>query len=278
MQVAQLNTNTIMHSTEPIKIFKNQPIILGLAGKAGSGKTSVAEQIVPKGSIESTKDNIKWDHIFYALPLYELASIKKNTLGMNSKSRKMYAIHQVLYELYGGSPIGFVPDYMDLVSLVKEIESLPIELGGTKPRAFLQKAGDLCRIYRSTVFAEWAVNKSIKSYRSYQKSLDDSSEQEATFCMIVSDVRYMNEAESILKQPNGIVICFEANQETLNARILKRDGKPMSEEHSSHSSENQIELVRNISTAVIITDEMTLEQQTQSTVNLIKTIVEKNNA
>lgn len=277
MQTTQINSNIL--SSQSIKLSRSQPIILGLAGKAGSGKTSVAEQIVPKGSIESMKDGIKWDHIFYALPLYELASIKKNTMGINSKSRKMYAIHEVLYELFGGSPIGFVPDYLDLVSLVKEIESLPIESEGTKPRTFLQKAGDLCRMYRPTVFAEWAIIKSIKSYRSYQKSMEDIPEDYANqFCMIISDVRYVNEAESILKQPNGFVICFDADEKTLNERLFKRDGQLMSEEHRSHPSENQIEIIKSISTAVIMTDEMTLEQQTQSTIDLIKTILEKNNA
>lgn len=277
MQTTQINSN--IFSSQSIELSRSQPIILGLAGKAGSGKTSVAEQIVPKGSIESMKDGIKWDHIFYALPLYELASIKKNTMGINSKSRKMYAIHEVLYELYGGSPIGFVPDYLDLVSLVKEIESLPIESEGTKPRTFLQKAGDLCRMRRPTVFAEWAIMKSVKLYRSYQKSIDDILEDYANdFCMIISDVRYVNEAESILKQPNGFVICFDADEKTLNERLFKRDGQLMSEEHRSHPSENQIEMIKSISTAVIMTDEMTLEQQTQSTMDLMKTILEKNNA
>ena len=47
---------------------KQQPIIIGLAGKAGSGKTSVAEAIVPKAGFESLRYGMKWDHIFYALP------------------------------------------------------------------------------------------------------------------------------------------------------------------------------------------------------------------
>jgi len=59
--------------------IQGQPIIIGLAGKAGSGKTSVAESIVPKGSFDTNKYGMKWDHLFYALPLYEMASIKKNT-------------------------------------------------------------------------------------------------------------------------------------------------------------------------------------------------------
>ncbi len=34
--------------------------------------------------------------------------------------------------------------------------------------------------------------------------------------IIISDVRYPNEAAAIQKQPNGIVICFDASDETLN--------------------------------------------------------------
>jgi uridine kinase len=60
------------------KYSKSNPIILGLAGRAGSGKTSAAEALCPKGSMQTTSSGIVWEHIFHALPLYELASIKKN--------------------------------------------------------------------------------------------------------------------------------------------------------------------------------------------------------
>jgi len=279
MKLMENNSHSIHMVNGRNTFVKDQPIILGLAGKAGSGKTSVAEQLVPKGAIEAQKSGIKWDHIFYALPLYEMASIKKSILGINSKSRKMYALHEVLYELYGGSPIGLVPDYLDLVKMVQEIESMPIDLGDVKPRTFLQKAGDICRAHRPNAFAEWAIMKSVRSYREYQKSINDIPEEYINpFCMIVSDVRLVNEAESILKQPNGIVICFEASQETLNLRLLKRDGQLMSEEHSSHPTENQIDNIKNISTCAIITEGMTLEQQTSATMQIIQNILEETNA
>ena len=91
------------------KLAKDNPIIIGLAGKAGAGKTSVAEQIVPKGAIETIKDGMKWDHIFFALPLYEMASIRKNITGERERSRKLFALHEVLYDVYGGSAIGSIP-------------------------------------------------------------------------------------------------------------------------------------------------------------------------
>jgi len=258
-----------------ISYKEDYPMIVGFAGKAGSGKTSVADSICPKGSIGlSNSSSILWQHIFYALPLYELASIKKNTKGINEESRRLYAIHNVLYDLYGGSPIGFVPAYKDLVQMVLEIESLSIEPEGTKPRNFLQKAGDVCRSHRATCFSDWAIMKSSKMYRGYRSSLMEDEEC-LPFAVIVSDVRFQNEADSILKQPNGIVIVFDASDETLNDRIIKRDGKPLSEEQKNHHSEKQIDLIKQKATYVLNTDDMSLEEQSLSTLNLITNILEK---
>lgn len=259
-----------------IDFSKNQPIIIGFAGKAGSGKTSVAENIVPKGSIETIKYGIKWDHIFYALPLYELASIKKNIQGLNQKRRRMYAIHQVLYDLYGGSSLGDIPEYEDLVTMTKQIYDMSIEPEGVKPRDFLQKAGDLCRSFSKDCFARWAIMKSSKLYRSYASEVPEEDNQHPMI-VLISDVRYPNEAEHILKQPNGIVVCFDASSKTLNERLLKRDGKLMSLEHSSHPSENGIDQVKEMSTIVINTDNMSLEEQTEQTLEKLN-IKEPSNA
>lgn len=125
--------------------------IIGLAGRAGSGKTSVAETIVPKGSFDSLKYGAKWDHIFFALPLYEMFSAKKNIEGHNKESRIKYAIHETLFDLYGRSPIGIIPDYDDLISKVNDIYNLKIDSSEYKPRSFLQKAGDICKKVSPTV-------------------------------------------------------------------------------------------------------------------------------
>jgi len=252
-----------------IDLKKNQPIIIGLAGKAGSGKTSVAENIVPKGSIESLRYEIKWDHIFYALPLYEMASIKKNIQGFNQKRRRMYAIHEVLFDLYGGTSLGEIPEYEELTSMVESIYSMPIEPEGTKPRDFLQKAGDLCRSFSPDCFARWAIIKSSKIYRSYLSQLKED-EDSYPMIILVSDVRYPNEAQHILKQPNGFVVCYDASVDTLNERLMKRDGKLMSPEHSSHASENGIDEIKNMATIVINTDNMSLDEQTEQTLEQLK--------
>lgn len=254
---------------------ENYPIIIGLAGKAGSGKTSVAEKICPKASVisgmsddVSINSSIVWQHIFYALPLYELASIKKNTKGVNEKSRKMYAIHEVLYDIYGGSPIGFVPPYETLVQMVSKIESMPIEPEGIKPRDFLQKAGDICRSHRQSCFSDWAIIKSTKLYRQYRSSLQED-DLVNPFAVIISDVRFENEADGILKQPNGMVIVFDAEEQTLHERIIKRDGKPLSEEQMNHHSEKQIDIIKAKATHIMKTDDLSLEDQAKNTLKLI---------
>jgi len=265
-------SDTILSMSKSI-IKNGQPIILGLAGKAGSGKTTVAEQIVPKGSIESTQGSIKWDHIFYARPLYEMASVKKNIRGVNEQSRKLYAIHDILFDVYGGSAIGNIPSYEEFTEKVKQIQSLPIEPEGIKPRKFLQKAGDICREFDADCFAKWAIIKANRIYRQYIKQ-NEESDFESDFGIIISDVRYLNEAKSILKQPNGFVIVFDADEDTLDNRLIKRDGKLMSGDELSHSSESQINDIKEVASIVMKTDSMSIEDQVKETINFIKSMKE----
>lgn len=260
-------------------MFKeNQPIIIGLAGKAGSGKTSVAEEIVPKGGIEASKYGMYWDHIFFALPLYELASIRRNTKGFNEESRKLYSIHNVLFEIFGGSTLGNMPHYYELVSMVDKINRLPIESEGVKPRSFLQQAGDICRDYNKDCFAQWGIIKSVSLYKKYVISREKEDQDSIINPMgiIISDVRFVNEAEAILRQPNGVLICYDASQETLNDRILKRDGKLMSDEQKSHKSEQEIEMIKNMASFVINTDNMSVEEQTLATVSKLGLLQDQN--
>jgi len=251
---------------------KEHPIIIGLAGKAATGKTSVAEKIVPKGSISVASDKMAWDHIFFALPLYELANIRKNIEGINKKNRQLFSIHQAIFDIYGGNATGSIPSYEEFVSLVSQIYSMPIEPEGIKPRTFLQTAGDLCRSYDEDCFSKWAIDKAKKLFRSYVNT-DLYEETESPMCVIISDVRFLNEAETILKQPNGIVICYEASDQTRNERLLKRDGRLMTEEQSLHKSEKQIDLIKEIADVIIHTDTLSIEEQVNKTVEFINNTI-----
>ena len=166
--------------------------------------------------------------------------------------------------MYGGSPLGDFPDYSDMIDRVNKIYELPIEPEGVKPRTFLQTAGDLCRKDYDNCFAKWAVNKSKKIYSNYIKSFKED-EQQLPLAVIISDVRFVNEAEEILKHENGVVICFDASEETLNERILKRDGRLMSDEQKGHRSEKEIDLIKEMATVVLKTDSMSIEEQAKAT-------------
>lgn len=248
--------------------MRSNAIIIGLAGRAGSGKTSVAESIVPKGAFDTSKYGAEWDHIFFALPLYEMASARSNIQGHNQESRIKYSIHETLFDLYGRSSIGIIPNYDELVNRVNLISSIPISSDGSKPRSFLQKAGDICREGFEDCFCRWAVRKSSHLYSRYASSLEED-EEEKPFYVIVSDVRYPNEAASILNVPNSKVIYFDASDETLNDRLTKRDGRPSTPEQAAHSSEQSSVVVKSMASHVINTDSMTIEQQVEATIQAL---------
>lgn len=249
----------------------NNPIIIGLCGKAGTGKTSVANIIVPSHTIKYDKENKTiWDHTFFALPLYEMASIKRITKGEKQKERILFQLHEVLFDVFGNSPLYGAPDYDNFISLVKEIESLPMPISDEiKPRDFLQKAGELCRDENEDCFTQWARRK---AYQRCSSLLNDQEEEGfyETYISIISDVRYRNEAEMIKAMPNGILIRFDASDEIRSDRLYKRDGYRMSEEQRTHKSE-QVELIpETLLNAIINTDTMTAEQQAQETIRTIQ--------
>jgi len=241
--------------------FKKQydpdyPIIVGLAGKAATGKTVVAETIVPKASFGTNSNGLVWDHIFFAMPLYEFYSIRTKIEGMNAQSRKLFATHETLYDLYGSSPLGNVPDYKNFVDLVNQINSEPVDHDGSKPRSFLQKIGDYCRSYDEECFAKWGVRKANQIHSDYTSSL--------------SEERFVNEAQAILSQPNGIIIKFEASDQVRRERILSRDFVLMTDEQLSHRSEKEIDSMSDIIDLVINSDSMSIEDQVNETIKLIK--------
>lgn len=257
------------------KYNHSDPIVLGLAGKAATGKTSVAEQIVPKAQINVSNSDIVWDHIFFALPLYELASAKKDIVGLRQRERQLYSIHNIIYDIYGASALGNIPDYKDFIELVNNIYDLPISSDGIKPRSFLQKAGDMCRAYDADCFAKWAQRKARSLYKNYTKTLELEDENNP-FCVIISDVRFLNEAETIKSMPNGIIVCYDASDEIRNERIYNRDGMYMTEEQKNHRSEQEIDMIKDIADLVIDTDYLTIDQQAKQTIDLVRSLVSVN--
>ena len=254
------------------KIFDpTQPIILGLAGKAATGKTSVAEAIVPKAQVNVADSDLVWDHIFFALPLYEMATVKRNTRGLRERDRQLYLLHSVVYDLFGGSPIANVPEYDTLIDVVRAIygERIPEE---GKPRSFLQKAGDICRDVSPDCFTDNSIRFAKRLHSSYMRSQSFDTDP-LPFSVIISDVRFINEAQKILQQPNGIVVCYEASDEVRNSRLMERDGHGMTEAQKSHKSELEINDIIKFATAIINTDNLTVEQQKNETIRIVNSLI-----
>ena len=252
------------------------PIVIGLCGKAGTGKTSVANIIVPSHTIKFDQENKTiWDHSFFAMPLYEMASIKRITKGEKQEDRILFQLHEVLLDIFGGSPLYGAPPYDDFISLVKEIADLPMPIDDdVKPRTFLQQAGEICRLKNEMCFVQWAKRKAYQRCASLLNSGDEEGLYENYAC-IISDVRYENEAEMIKSLPNGILIRFDASTDVRLDRLYKRDGYRMSDEQLSHKSE-QVELIPDsMLNAIINTDTMTAEQQAQATIRTIQKEISK---
>jgi dephospho-CoA kinase len=247
----------------------NYPIIVGLSGKAATGKTSAAEYIVPKASFWSPKQGMIWDHIFFAMPLYEFYSARTKIEGMNSESRKLFSIHETLYDLYGSSPLGPMPSYKDFVNLTEAIATKPINHNGSKPRSFLQEVGDMCRHFDPQCFAKWGTRKVNKLFKEYERSISDS-EDILPFCVLVSDVRFENEADAILSMPNSMLIVYSASDDVRKERILSRDGVLMTDQQMSHKSEKEVDLLFDKASAIIDTSSMSVETQALETMKIIK--------
>ena len=118
----------------------------------------------------------------------------------------------------------------------------------------------------------------MKSMELYRKNINEirkeDGDEDTPICVIISDVRFINEAQSTLKQPNGIIITYEASDDTLRDRIFKRDGIFMTNEQLNHNSEKEIDLIKEVSTFIINTDNLSIEDQAKTTLQLIKNKVE----
>jgi hypothetical protein len=206
------------------------PIIVGLSGPAGSGKTSTAVGIIEQMGTWSDSKDVNWDHIYHAMPLYEFVSIKTKTIGENSQDRQLHLIHDLVRDICRST----IP-YDDMVELVYDIYAMPLDPDG-KPRTFLQNLGVMLREKNVNCFVDYAHAKSYLRFRDCQAFSGDDS-KEKPFIMLISDVRFMNEAQKIKSHPNGFLIRYDADPSELQDRLYKRDKKLMTAEQNNHESE-----------------------------------------
>lgn len=238
-----------------MRFQQGHPIIIGLSGEAGTGKTVTADTLVPQGAVRMT-DLYWWDHKYLAMPLYEMVSIKRDISGERADERIRHELHMVLHDLFGKSILYGLPDYDELVELVYDISAMPMDMSGKKPRSFLQDAASLCRAIDKDVFAKWVV-------RALKRDNAWATENEKQYVGIVSDIRMPNEAKAIINQPNGIVIRLTASEHVRHERLLDRDGQLMTAKQQSHESERVKDIPNEFISHTLDTDDLSIKDQAQ---------------
>ena len=240
-----------------------KPVVVGICGKAGTGKTSVGDRLAPPAMFIDPKSGFVWDHLFLAMPLYELAAIRRKVQGENRKDRILFETHEVLFDLFGRSPLYGLPPYEEFVTFVARVVDEPIEYDeDVKPRSFLQNVGSLCREVDENCFIKNTQRTMIQHFLRYAEAEDT---EDCTYVCVVSDVRQPNEAEWVRNQENGILLRFDASDAVRAERILDRDGVTLTQEQLNHHTEDIDKIDDNLIDAVINTDELTLSQQVEVT-------------
>lgn len=244
----------------------DEPLILGLAGQAATGKTSTADALAPPGRDAAGIKGIYWNHLFFAMPLYRMATARQKIQGFNAFSRQCYEIHDVLLDVFAREL-----DYGVFIDLVWEIASCPITEDGIKPREFLQQVGtDLCRKLEPDCWVKWMRRQIRKEHQIYLAEYEDDFELQHG--IVVSDIRFRNEAALVRESARGTLLRLTARPEVIAARIESRDGIAFRPEQAKHLSEQSLQDVpEEWWDQTIDTSDMTLTEQ----VNLIKEIAYK---
>lgn len=267
---------------ETVFFTPDHPIVLGLYGKALTGKTITGESIAPRDYIpDPNKNPIQWDHLFFALPLYKMATARQKIEGTAAKDRIRYEIHSALLEILGRSPLFGAPPYKELIELVEKISNIPMP-DGEKPRTFLQEAGTLCRSWNEDCFVNWVnrmVNNSFQFFKKEQQEIKaeehvlDEYMPEKAFAglgIVLSDIRYPNEAAYVRKARNSVLVELTASDEVRQQRAMRRDGHFLTEKQKNHSSETQT-IPQDWFDASLDTSDLSVQEQVTAVLQIVNT-------
>lgn len=222
-----------------MKSFNNEsPIFIALCGRAGVGKTTVAERLIPPFDEHSLSDFPPrvWTHTSFAYPIYMMAQAKTDIEGDFKKDRILYSIHEIVSDLMARHC-----SFDDMIELVYDIYSMPIAKKGEKPRSFLQDVGDLCRNLYPDCFSDYLKRKALQSYRIMSKDYYAEDLDPPHHFVIASDLRMPNEAKMIKDQPNHLLIKLYADDDVVKERLMDREGKLLDEKQKAHNSENSFD-------------------------------------
>ncbi len=267
------------------------PIVLGFAGGYCTGKTSTANGIAPPvrmslgGEEHDTRPRIIWDHLYFALPLYRMATARQSIEGESARDRMHYEILLTMLEVFNANPLYGAPPYNDFLQMVYEIAEYPCPKEG-KPRTFLQHVGtDILRAYDDDIWVKWMDRKIKEEHRKFlwehreiepcceHKCDNPSYDPDAVqpqYGVIISDCRFRNEAQLVAEHPNGILLKFTVEPEVAAERQFERDGYVMNGSQKSHKSEHQWDSIpEEWYTKIIDTTELTLNEQIDTVKDLV---------
>jgi hypothetical protein len=165
------------------------PLIIGIAGKIGTGKTTTSDYLEKK----------------YSFSEYSFAEpIKKIGLAFGFESHQLYGTQNQKMEVN--------------------------EHWGVSARQFLQKFGtDICRDIMPTIIPDMKFGESGTPWiRLFEIHVAKLVKENPHVCIVISDVRFVNEAEAIQKM-GGYVFRIDRN-----GRI------DTDEKTSNHVSETQL--------------------------------------
>lgn len=264
------------------------PVVLGLAGGYATGKTSTANALAPKGRIlqpgQKHDMNIFWDHFYFAMPLYRMASAARDMQGPQSLDRLKYEVHNTLIEAFNGNPLYGAPGYAELVSMVEGIAHIPVP-EEAKPREFLQKVGtDIGRAYDPDIWVKWMRREVMQKFTAFQwehRELDPCCDHDCgnpaldsvppRYGVVLSDCRFDNEVGFVNSFENSVMIKFTAEDDRVSELDGKRGNTTMTPEQAGHASEKGLTSVDDSAyDAIIDISSLDLEQQVAATKQVVR--------
>lgn len=185
-----------VHDDVPLKL-------VGLVGPSFAGKSLIAKQLVPTASAdhEWSDDDVavSWSEVGATRPIESLYRVKMSTKGEDGQQRRLYQIHDILVELFGGSPAYGAPLYSELVDLTYWVESLQADEGVLGYARFAHSLGDALREVDEHVFVKHLRTKIIREHANMlaqAKASDDSGlTLPSAHVVVVPDLHTTSEVE-----------------------------------------------------------------------------------
>lgn len=186
------------------------PIVIGLSGLPGTGKSTVANGLVPNMAVRiDEKTDTVWDCLRFSVPCKAIVNIRTQVTGEDAIDRQLYQVMNVYLDLFG-SPLFGGPKFEELVELT--YESLELSMG---QRELSQAIGAMCRSHQPEVFSQWMRKKINNRFKLF--------EEHSTHIIIIPDANYPEDTDMIRAQPNGLVIDLCASDEMRDERLNERD-------------------------------------------------------